>query len=292
MSMHKMRTIDCDVRETLQKIVGKGNINRSAENITRPTRINNATERNMAFALSELDRMASAIGLPRNVRESAVMIYKEAINRNLIRGRSIENVAVAALYCACRQCSVPRTFAEMASISRLSKKEIGRIYRFIARELKLKLMPVQPEDYVYRFCSELKLSDNVLVKTNEILQKTSEKELAFGRAPTGVVATAIYAASIICDERKMQREIADVAGVSEVTIRKRYKELSEKLKKNEGEKNLMNIKKQMCGEKGSNKKENRMISKEKEEVKMKSCWEEVEEWLRQKNSENIKTGKK
>ncbi|MBA3044270.1 transcription initiation factor IIB [archaeon] len=198
----------------------------------RRIRISNATERNLAFALSELDRMASSIGLPRNVRETAAMIYRRAVTKNLIRGRSIEGVAAAALYAACRQCNVPRTLDEIASTSRVSRKEIGRTYRFMTRELKLKLMPTAPEDYISRFCSELKLSGDVQIKANEILKQAAEKELTSGRGPTGVAAAAIYVSSIICNERKTQREVADVAGVTEVTIRNRYKELTEKLKIN------------------------------------------------------------
>src|SRR6058998_4354534 len=124
----------------------------------RRIRVSNATERNLAFALSELDRMASGMGLPRNVRETAAMVYRKAVNKNLIRGRSIEGVVAASLYAACRQCNVPRTLDEIANSSRVGRKEIGRTYRFMTRELKLKLMPTKPQDYVSRFCSELKLT--------------------------------------------------------------------------------------------------------------------------------------
>ncbi|HVL47114.1 MAG TPA: transcription initiation factor IIB [Candidatus Thermoplasmatota archaeon] len=195
----------------------------------RRIRVSNATERNLAFALSELDRMASRMGLPRNVRETAAMVYRRAVQKNLIRGRSIEGVAAASLYAACRQCNVPRTLDEIADASRVSRKEIGRTYRFIARELKLKLMPTSPIDYIPRFCSELKLSGEIQAKAVEILKQAADKELTSGRGPTGVAAAALYISSILCGERRTQREVADVAGVTEVTIRNRYKELAEKL---------------------------------------------------------------
>jgi transcription initiation factor TFIIB len=195
----------------------------------RRIRVSNATERNLAFALSELDRMASALGLPRTVRETAAVVYRKAVDKNLIRGRSIEGVAAAALYAACRQCSVPRTLDEIGEVSRVSRKEIGRTYRFISRELSLKLMPTSPIDYVPRFCSGLNLKGEVQSKGVEILRQASEKELTSGRGPTGVAAAAIYIASILCGERRTQREVADVAGVTEVTIRNRYKELAEEL---------------------------------------------------------------
>ena len=195
----------------------------------RRIRIADAIERNLAFALSELDRMASGMGLPRNVRETAAMIYRKAVLKNLIRGRSMEGVSAAALYAACRQCNVPRTLNEIAGSSRVSRKEIGRTYRFITRELGLKLMPTSPQDYISRFCSELKLSGDVKVKTLEILKKAADKELSSGRGPTGIAAASIYIASVLCGERRTQREIAETAGVTEVTIRNRYKEIAGKL---------------------------------------------------------------
>ena len=195
----------------------------------RRIRIADSIEKNLAFALSELDRMASGMGLPRNVRETAAMIYRKAVLKNLIRGRSMEGVSAVALYAACRQCNVPRTLDEIAGSSRVSRKEIGRTYRFITRELGLKLMPTSPQDYISRFCSELKLSGDVQVKTLEILKKAADKELSSGRGPTGIAAASIYIASVLCGERRTQREIAETAGVTEVTIRNRYKEIAGKL---------------------------------------------------------------
>jgi transcription initiation factor TFIIB len=195
----------------------------------RRIRVSNATERNLAYALSELDRMASGMGLPRNVRETAAMTYRKSVNKNLIRGRSIEGVVAASLYSACRQCGVPRTLDEIANASRVGRKEIGRTYRFMTRELNLKLLPTRPQDYISRFASELKLSGEVQSKALEILKEAHDKELTSGRGPTGVAAASIYIASILCNERRTQREVADVAGVTEVTIRNRYKELTEKL---------------------------------------------------------------
>ena len=195
----------------------------------RRIRISDATERNLAFALSNLDRMSSGMGLPRTVRETAAMIYRKAALKNLIRGRSIEGVSAAALYAACRQCLVPRTLDEISSIARMSRKDVGRNYRYVARELGLKLMPTTPQDYISRFCSELKLSGDVKAKTTEILKEAADKELTSGRGPTGIAAASLYIATVLCGERRTQREIADVAGVTEVTIRNRYKELTKKL---------------------------------------------------------------
>lgn len=195
----------------------------------RRIRISNSTERNLAVALSELDRMASGMELPRSVRETAAMIYRKAALKKLVRGRSIEGVITAALYAACRQCHVPRTLDEISNIAHISRKDIGRTYRYISRELRLKLLPTSPEDYISRFCSELKLSGDVRAKTVEILKEAAHRELTSGRGPTGMAAASLYIASVLCGERRTQREVADVAGVTEVTIRNRYKELTKKL---------------------------------------------------------------
>ena len=195
----------------------------------RRVRISDATERNLAVALSGIDRLASGMGLPRSVRETAAMIYRKAAMKNLVRGRSVQGVTAASVYAACRQCHVPRTLDEISDISHIPRKEIGRTYRYFSRELGLKLLPTSPEDYISRFCSELKLSGDVRAKTLKILQDAARGELTCGRGPTGMAAAALYIATVICGERRTQREIADVAGVTEVTIRNRYKELSQKL---------------------------------------------------------------
>lgn len=193
------------------------------------TRISDSLERNLAIALSSLDRMSSALNLPRNVRETAAMIYRKAARIKLTRGRSIEGVTAAVLYAACRQCNVPRTLNEISNITNIPRKEVGRNYRDISRKLELKLLPTQPQDYISRFCSKLRLSTEVQLKTLEILKKAAKLELTSGRGPTGLAAASIYIASVLCGERRTQREVSEIAGVTEVTIRNRYKELARKL---------------------------------------------------------------
>ncbi|MBS3815295.1 MAG: transcription initiation factor IIB [Hadesarchaea archaeon] len=195
----------------------------------RRARISDAMERNLAFALSEMDRMASQLGLPRNVRETASVIYREAVREHLIRGRSIEGVVSAAIYAACRDCQVPRTLEEVAEMARVDKKEIARSYRFIARELDIHLPPTSPVSYVSRFGSELELSGEAQTKAIELIKKAKDKGLTSGRGPTGIAAAAIYITSVMTGERRTQSDVADVARVTEVTVRNRYKELADEL---------------------------------------------------------------
>ena len=187
-------------------------------------RTKDAGERNLQFALSELNRMASALGVPRSVQEVASVIYRRALKEDLIRGRSIEGVATSALYAACRKEGIPRSLEEVSEVARVDRKEIGRTYRYVSQELGLGMEPVDPKKYVPRFCSELDLTEEVESKANEIIDVTAEKGLLSGKSPTGYAAAAIYAASLLCNEKKTQREVADVAQVTEVTIRNRYQE--------------------------------------------------------------------
>ena len=193
------------------------------------TRASTSADRNLAMALKELNRLASKIGLHRRVREDAAMLYRRAVNQNLVRGRSVEGVAAAALYGACRRCEVPRTLNEITAASRANKKEVGRTYRYISRELKLNLQPASPVVYINRFCRELELSGQVENAAIRILNQAVEAELTSGRGPTGVAAASIYVASVLYNSRKTQKCIAETVGVTEVTIRNRYKELAENL---------------------------------------------------------------
>ena len=192
-------------------------------------RVSGAGERNLAFALSELDRDSSRLGIPRSVREDAAIIYRSAAKNNLIRGRSIEVVVASALYAACRRCNIPRTLDEIAIASNVSKKQVGKTYRFLSRELNIKLKPTSPSDYISRFASKLGLSGEVQAKAIEIINKAVKAGLSSGKGPTGVAAAALYIASLLLGERKTQKEVSEISGVTEVTIRNRYKELSEKI---------------------------------------------------------------
>ena len=192
-------------------------------------RISTAIERNLKLALAELKRVASYLKLPKSVEEEAARIYTLAVQRGLVRGRSMESVVSGALYAACRRHEIPRTLDELSEASGIDKKEIGRTYRFVTRELGIRILPSNPVDYLPRFASALKLSPETQSKAVEILQMAQEEELTSGRGPTGIAAAALYVAALLNNEKKTQREVADVAGITEVTIRNRYKELIKRL---------------------------------------------------------------
>ena len=192
-------------------------------------RISTAIERNLKLALAELKRVASFLKLPKSVEEESARIYTLAVQRGLVRGRSMESVVAGALYAACRRHEVPRTLDELEEASGIDKKEIGRTYRFVTRELGIRILPSNPVDYIPRFASALKLSAETQSRAVELLEMAQQSELTSGRGPTGIAAASLYVAALINNEKRTQREVADIAGVTEVTIRNRYKELLDEL---------------------------------------------------------------
>jgi transcription initiation factor TFIIB len=166
--------------------------------------------------MSELDRLSSQLGLTKSIKELAALLYRKLIVRRLARSRSIDAMVGAAIYAACRLRKAPRSLEEISRHSRVSRKKIGQHYRLLVEKLKLRMPISDPANYVPRFITQLKMAKQ-------------QRTLVTGRDPRGLAAAAIYIASILMDHRVTQRDIAMAAGVTEVTVRNRYKELVQKL---------------------------------------------------------------
>ncbi len=192
-------------------------------------RVSTSIERNLRLAMAELRRVSSFLNLPNVVKDEAARIYEFVLQRGIVRGRSMESVIAACVYAACRTYNIPRTLDEVANASDVERKEIGRTYRFIVRKMGVNIGTSSPKDYIPRFSSMLHLSPKTQNDALKILDKAVITELTSGRGPAGIAAAALYVSALLNDEKKTQREVADVAGITEVTIRNRYKELIEKL---------------------------------------------------------------
>ncbi|MEF8857033.1 MAG: transcription initiation factor IIB family protein, partial [Haloplanus sp.] len=126
-----------------------------------------------------------------------------------------------------RQAGTPRSLDEIATVSRVEKMELTRTYRYVVRELKLEIQPADPEQYVPRFASELDLSEEATRQARELLRSSRDRGVHSGKSPVGLAAAAVYAAALLTNETVTQSEVSEVANISEVTIRNRYKELLE-----------------------------------------------------------------
>lgn len=193
------------------------------------TQTNQAGDRNLKQALTEIDRMSSALGLPESTRETASVVYRRALSEDLLRGRSIESISTAAVYVAARQASVPRTLDEITTVSRVERLPITRSYRYITRELNLEIAPPSPLDYLPRLVSELDLTDDAEFESRNILTTTAENHESYlgGKNPVGLAAAAVYAGSLLANDKVTQAEVGEAADITEVTIRNRYQELME-----------------------------------------------------------------
>jgi transcription initiation factor TFIIB len=180
--------------------------------------------------MTEMDRLSSQLGLSAGIRELSAMLYRKLIVGKRVKIRSIDATVAASIYAACRLRESPRSLAEIARFSPVSKKKIGAHYRTLAMKLKLRMPIPGPENYISRFITDLGLPGEVQRISIELIERAKEiHNLVSGRDPRGLAAAAIYIASIMTDERVTQRAIARTAGVTEVTIRNRYKELVSKL---------------------------------------------------------------
>jgi transcription initiation factor TFIIB len=196
----------------------------------RRTSSNDSTQRNLTHALSEMNRIANKLNLPKNTTETAAMIYRRAITKQLIRGRTIQSVVAAALYMASRQCNVMRSLEDVAKAANITRKEAARNYRFLYKELKTDVPPVDRDNLITKFVSKLRISGPTEQLARRILDQANDKKLTIGRAPEGITAACIYIACKLNHEERTQGEIAKTAQITEVTIRNRYKELIKNLK--------------------------------------------------------------
>jgi transcription initiation factor TFIIB len=198
----------------------------------RRSRTSDSQERNLAQALNEISKVSGALNLPRNVTETASVIYRRAVQSQLIRGRTIQSVAVACVYMACRQCRVTRSLDDVAAGADMVKKEAARTYRFLLRELGSSVPLMDPESYVSRMVNRLGLGGDTERLAKLILAQASEMKLTNGRGPQGIAAACVYISSQLTSERRTQGEIAREAQITEVTIRNRYKELAQRMEFN------------------------------------------------------------
>lgn len=191
----------------------------------RRSKFRRGVERNLATALSEIRRMAGSLDVPRSVQEVAGRFYRSAAEKNLIRGRSIDSVAAACLYAALRTTGIPRSLEEIADVSKVDRREIGRVYKVVAHELGLTLLPVSPEAYIPRFASRLRINPATEALSLKFVKEAILREVVSGKDPKSVAAAALYMACILKGEPRTQRDVSEATGVTEVTIRNRYKEL-------------------------------------------------------------------
>ncbi len=194
------------------------------------SQVHEPVDRNLRQAFSELDRLADKLNVSDAVIEKAAYVYRKALERGLVRGRSISALIAASLYAACRDTETPRTLKDVSGVSNVKKKDIARCYRLLLREMDLRMPVVDPTKCVSRIASKAGLTERTKRRALEILKKAEETRTSAGKDPMGLAAAALYVACVMENENKTQKDVAEAAGVTEVTIRNRYKGLKAALK--------------------------------------------------------------
>jgi len=194
------------------------------------SRVHSSIDRNLAQAMAELDRLSDKVYIPPPIKEKAAVTYRKALDKGLVRGRSIAAIAAAALYAACRGSGTPRTLREIAEASLVDKKDVARCYRLLLRELEVHMPIADPLTYVSKIAERTGISGKTQGVAIQILREARNRRAAAGKDPMGLAAAALYIACLQNGEKKTQKDIAEAAGVTEVTVRNRYKTLKKQLK--------------------------------------------------------------
>ncbi len=187
-------------------------------------------KRNLLIASTELKRIGSNLNLPNYVKEEAMRLYIEAFKRKLLRGRSINAMVAACLYVACRKKDMPRTLQEIIEEAQSSAKDVRRSVSTLIREFNIKTQSTDPLSLIPRYISDLGLDSEIGTLTHNILSAYISKFSVSGKDPKGLCAGAIYLACRIRNLEVTQQQIVEAIGVTEVTLRSRYKDLKTKLK--------------------------------------------------------------
>ena len=216
------------------------------------------TDRALVAAYRDINSLGEAMGLPRNIVDTAKQIYRKVEEMKGLRGKAVSAVTATCIFIACRQGNVGRTFKEICNISRVQKNELGRVFKSIekmlteesriAAEKAAELTPINtPQssapavaiindntaynpagatsaaDLMTRFCNHLNLPTYVQTTCVEFALRVNEVGSVAGRSPISIAGAGIYFVSALLGHPKSARDIGEVAGVSEGTIKNAYK---------------------------------------------------------------------
>jgi transcription initiation factor TFIIB len=187
------------------------------------------TDRSLQRAFSMLSRIKDRLGLPNHVTEKAAYTYRKAQERGLIRGDTIGSVLAASIYVAVRQSGVLRTLDDISEITDIKPGEVARSYRRIISELDIKVPLIDPRKYIVKVANNLNFDEKIKRKALELMEQAQKKHVIVGKDPISMAASIIYLVNLSERKPKTQAEIAKAAGVTEVTVRNRAKELRKKL---------------------------------------------------------------
>jgi transcription initiation factor TFIIB len=194
------------------------------------SQVHEPVDRNFRQAFSELNRLKDKLAISEAVIEKAAYIYRKALDKGLVRGRSIPALMASSLYAACRDTATPRNLKDIEIAANIKRKDVARCYRLLLKELDLRMPVTSSVQCVARIASRIGIAEKTRRFAIKVLKNAQENEVSAGKDPMGLAAAALYLSCVKTGEDKTQRDIAEAANVTEVTIRNRYKGLKDSLK--------------------------------------------------------------
>jgi transcription initiation factor TFIIB len=227
----------------LATVIGRSNSDSSGRRLDSPmhstiqrlrawdfrTQTHTSADRNLMRAFNELGRVRDKLALSDAIIEKTAYIYRKAQEKHLIRGRSTSGILAAAIYIACREIGASRSLRDMVEITGIKRKVISRSYRLLVTELDIKMPLVDPMKCIARIANKAKLSEKTKRAAIGLMCDLTKKEISAGKGPMGLAATVLYLSGLENSEYITQKEIAEAAGITEVTIRNRVKDIKTRL---------------------------------------------------------------
>ncbi len=189
----------------------------------------NSYEQNLNTAFPLMRTYSAALNLPARVEKEAAVIYRQAIDKGLALRRSIENLVIAALFIACKMQGIPKGMKEFATKTEADLKIMGKTYKMVLRELKMKVNPTDPLDYLAKFATTLSFSAKVQTRAVKLVDMMERKALQSGLSGQSIAASTLYIASLLEGERRTQKAISETTGITETTLRNRCRDLIKSL---------------------------------------------------------------
>lgn len=195
-------------------------------------RVSSSKERRLANIFTKMSETCESLNLPRNVLETASIIYRSLDGQVDVKGKSVNSITAATIYMACKQCNVVRSLEEICAISytsrelKLKTKLAAKYYRNMVMSMGQVTAPIVTLDkYISKISNITKTDVRVERLALEIAEKTKDSSIVDGKAPNGIAAAYLYVASVLLGQNILQKDVSSVAGVTEVTIRNRCKEI-------------------------------------------------------------------
>lgn len=223
----------------LNTVIGKTNRDSSGQNIDPSmhsvmqrlrtwnfrSQVHTSADRNLIRAFGELGRQKDKLGLSDAAIDKTAYIYRKALEKGLVRGRSTSAILAAAIYIACREMGVARSLKDIGEINGIKRKVISRSYRMLVQELGMIMPVIDPMKCIAKIANKARLSERSKRMAIDTMKKLVDTEASAGKGPMGFAATILYLSCMKNDEGVTQKDIAEAAGVTEVTIRNRIKDL-------------------------------------------------------------------